>query len=112
MTRPVRACRVDITSDGHYVKALIVEPVAKRLVEKGVLRAYSVGISRPVIERDITGKARGGLIKGGVLIWSSAWWTGRRTVTATSQLVKSAADGTAEYVGKMFGGDDLLAKAA
>ena len=49
------------------MKALIVEPVAKRLVEKGVLRAYSVGISRPVIERDITGKARGGLIKGGVL---------------------------------------------
>lgn len=58
---------VEETSDGHYVKALVVEPTAKKLVKAGVLQAYSVGISRPVVERDITGKARGGIIKGGEL---------------------------------------------
>jgi len=58
---------VEETDDGHYVKALIVEPTAKKLVRTKVLQAYSVGISRPVVERDITGKARGGIIKGGEL---------------------------------------------
>jgi Double zinc ribbon len=102
---------IEFTPDGHYVKALIVEPVAKRLVEKGVLRAYSVGISRPVIERDITGKARGGLIKGGVL--SELSLVDRpANGNCSFQLVKSAADGTAELVGKVFGADDFLAKAA
>jgi len=102
---------VEFTEDGHYVKALIVEPVAKRLVEKGVLRAYSVGISRPVIERDITGKARGGLIKGGVL--SELSLVDRpANGNCSIQLVKSAADGTAELTGKVFGAEDFLAKAA
>jgi len=102
---------VEFTPDGHYVKALIVEPVAKRLVEKGVLRAYSVGISRPVIERDITGKARGGLIKGGVL--SELSLVDRpANGNCSIQLVKSAADGTAELTGKVFGAEDFLAKAA
>src|ERR1700758_2261609 len=55
--------QVDVGTDGHYVKSLIVEPVAKELVRKGVLRAYSVGISRPNIVRDAV--ARGGRIKGG-----------------------------------------------
>ena len=102
---------VEFTPDGHFVKALIVEPVAKRLVEKGVLRAYSVGISRPVIERDITGKARGGLIKGGVL--SELSLVDRpANGNCSFQLVKSADDGSAELTGKVFGAEDVLAKAA
>ena len=102
---------VEFTPDGHYVKALIVEPVAKRLVEKGVLRAYSVGISRPVIERDMTGKARGGLIKGGVL--SELSLVDRpANGNCTLQLIKAAADGSAEYVGKMVGAGGTLTKAA
>jgi ribosomal protein L37AE/L43A len=52
---------------GHWLKALVVEPVAKDLVRHGVLRAFSVGIADPVIERDMTGKAAGGIIKGGTL---------------------------------------------
>ena len=44
-------------SGATWVKSLIIEPVAKKLVAKGALRAYSVGIARPTIERDPTGKA-------------------------------------------------------
>lgn len=51
--------------DGHWLKALVVEPTAKTLVEKKVLTAFSVGIARPVIRRDVTGKARGGIVTGG-----------------------------------------------
>src|SRR6185369_16287368 len=49
--------------DGHWVRSLVVEPTAKRLVEKGVLQAYSVGISSPKIVRDRL--AKGGRIVGG-----------------------------------------------
>ncbi len=58
---------VEETPDGHWVKSLVVEPTAKALVKAGVLQAYSVGIARPQVERDITGKARGGIIRGGEL---------------------------------------------
>jgi hypothetical protein len=59
---------VEIDRDGdgaHWVKSLIVEPTAMKLVRHGVLRAYSVGIARPTIKRDLTGKARGGIVTGG-----------------------------------------------
>lgn len=57
---------VDRDGDGgHWLKALVVEPVAKELVKHGVLRAFSVGISNPIIDRDMTGKAAGGIIRGG-----------------------------------------------
>lgn len=60
------AVELDRDGDGgHWVKSLIVEDTAKKLVKAGVLRAYSVGISRPVIKRDVTGKARGGIVTGG-----------------------------------------------
>lgn len=62
-----RGVSVELDKDGdggHYVKSLIVEDTAKKLVRAGVLRAYSVGIARPLIERDITGKARGGIVRG------------------------------------------------
>ncbi|MFF4403594.1 hypothetical protein [Streptomyces sp. NPDC001404] len=59
-----KGVEIKTSDDGHWVKSLIVEPTAKKLVEKGVLRAYSIGISRPVIEPDITGKAKGGIIRG------------------------------------------------
>lgn len=55
---------LETTDDGHFVKSLVVEDTAKKLVRAGILRAYSVGIAHPVIERDMTGKARGGIIKG------------------------------------------------
>lgn len=60
-----KGLEVETTEDGHFVKSLIVQDDAKKLVRAGVLRAYSVGIAHPVIERDMTGKARGGIIKFG-----------------------------------------------
>jgi hypothetical protein len=54
---------VDKGDGGHWVKALVVEDTAKRLVEKGVLRAFSVGIMLPQIVRDAT--ARAGRVVGG-----------------------------------------------
>lgn len=59
-----KGVELETTPDGHFVKALIVEETAKKLVKHGILQAYSVGIAHPVIERDMTGKARGGIIKG------------------------------------------------
>lgn len=103
-----KGLEVEYGTDGHYVKSLIVEPVAKRLVEKGVLTAYSVGISRPVIEPDVTGRARGGVIKGGQLVELSLV-DRPANKNCGIQLVKSADGGGAEWVGKVWG-DELLTK--
>ena len=75
--------KVEVNRDGdgaHWVKGGVDEPVAQRLVRKGHLQAYSVGIQAPVIERDLTGKAKGGIITGGRslrLPWSTPPRTGR-----------------------------------
>ena len=91
-----------------WVKSLIVEPVAKKLLAAGALRAYSVGIARPTIVRDAV--AKGGRITDGQIVEISLV---DRPANARCgvQLVKSAGDGTPEYVGKVFGGDDAIAKA-
>jgi hypothetical protein len=54
---------LELKSDGAYVTADIVEPTAMRLVEKGALRAFSIGIANPKIVRDLT--APHGRINGG-----------------------------------------------
>lgn len=96
-------------ADGaQWVKSLVVEPVAKRLVEKGVLQAYSVGIARPKIVRDAV--ARGGRIVDGSLVELSLV-DRPANKNCGIQLVKSAADGHPEWVGKVFG-QDALTKAA
>lgn len=100
---------VNTDNDGTtWLKGLVVEPVAKTLVSKGALRAFSVGIARPTIERDVTGKARGGVITSGDLVEVSLV---DRPANARCrfQLVKSAG-GAPEYVGKMFGADDVIQK--
>lgn len=110
--RPVgKGLQVELNRDGdgkHWVKSVIVDPVAARLVEKGVLRAYSVGIARPVIKRDPTGKARGGIITGGSLVELSIV---DRPSNKSSylELAKSDAGCVAEFTGKLFGAD-LLTK--
>jgi len=97
-------------SGATWVKSLIIEPVAKKLVAKGALRAYSVGIARPTIERDPTGKARGGIITAGEVVEISIVDRPANARCGIS-LVKSAQDGTPEYVGEVFGSDDDIAKA-
>ena len=102
---------LEATTDANgatWVKSLVVEPVAKRLVSKGALRAYSVGIARPTISRDAI--AKGGRITDGYLAELSLV---DRPANANCgfQLAKSAGDGTLEYVGKVFGSDDAIAKA-
>jgi hypothetical protein len=51
-----------------WVRSEIVEPTAQLLVRKGVLRAYSIGVRNPVVQRDVTGKASGGVITGGEIV--------------------------------------------
>jgi hypothetical protein len=88
-----------------WVKSLVVEPIAKTLVEKGVLRAYSVGIARPKIMRDST--ARGGRIVDGELVELSLV-DRPANKNCGIQLVKSASDGVPEFVDELFGPDDIL----
>ena len=95
--------------DGHWVKSLVVEPVAKELVRKGVLTAYSVGIARPQIVRDAV--ARGGRIKGGQIVELSLV-DRPANKNCGIELVKTAGDGTPEFTGKVFGAAGLLDKAA
>lgn len=96
-------------SGATWVKSLICEPVAKKLVSKGALRAYSVGIANPTIERDMTGKARGGIIKSGQIVEISLV---DRPANASCgiQLVKSV-DGTPEASGQLFGDENAIIKA-
>jgi predicted RNA-binding Zn-ribbon protein involved in translation (DUF1610 family) len=88
-----------------WVKSLVVEPIAKTLVEKGVLRAYSVGIARPKIMRDSV--ARGGRIVDGELCEISLV-DRPANKNCGIQLVKSASDGAAEYVDELFGPEDVI----
>lgn len=88
-----------------WVKSLVVEPVAKTLVKKGALRAYSVGIARPKIMRDSV--ARGGRIVDGELCEISLVDRPANKNCGVT-IVKSTSDGAAEYVDELFGPDDLV----
>jgi hypothetical protein len=52
--------------DGHYVRALVVDPVSVKKVETGVLKGFSIGIRSPRVVRDE--KAAGGRIVGGTVV--------------------------------------------
>jgi hypothetical protein len=104
--------KVEINRDGdgaHWVKAAVDDPTAKRMVERKHLRAFSVGIARPLIVTDVTGKARGGIIKGGELAEISLVDRPANR-SCYVEIAKAASDGTAEFTGKVFGADDFLAK--
>jgi len=91
-----------------WTRGLVVEPIAKQLVSKGALRSFSVGIARPTIQRDMV--AKGGRITDGELVEVSLV-DRPANARCTFQMVKSASDGTPEYVGEVFGSDDEIAKA-
>jgi hypothetical protein len=109
-----RSLAIEIDKDGdtgHWVKSLVVEPVAKRLVEKGVLTAYSVGIARPVVKRDPTGKARGGIVAGGHLAEISL--VDRPANKACGFILgKSDSNGDLELTGELQADEEFLAKFA
>jgi hypothetical protein len=39
-------------ADGHYISALVVDPVSVKKVETGVLKGFSIGIKNPRVTRD------------------------------------------------------------
>jgi len=46
------AKELNSTSDGHYISALVVDPVSVKKVETGVLKGFSIGIRSPRVVRD------------------------------------------------------------
>jgi hypothetical protein len=102
-----KGLEVEATPEGHFVKSLVVEPVAKELVRKGVLTCYSVGITLPDIVPDPTGKAMNGIIRGrrdGLTKISEISLVDRGSnFNSKFQLVKAAGEsGKPEFVGKML----------
>ena len=52
--------------DGHYIAALVVDPVSVKKVETGVLKGFSIGIKAPRVIRD-TKAANGRIIDGQIV---------------------------------------------
>lgn len=123
--RPVgKGHDVQVTTDGHYVKSLISDPLAKHFIRTGVLNDYSVGISMPHIKfgtdknLDPQGKATGGIITGrpdglSKIAELSVVDRGANFGSRFQMLRKSAGDGDDfGFVGKMVGDPDEIARAA
>ena len=53
-------------ADGHYIRALVVDPNSVKKVESGVLKGFSIGIKSPRIVRD--SKAANGRIVDGSIV--------------------------------------------
>ena len=100
-----KAMGMDIKPDGIYVKALIVEPVAKELVKAGVYQAFSVGISNPKIIRDMD--APGGRVTGGVMSELSIVDRPANSACRFS-LAKRAKDGTVVDSNEMYVGNTVV----
>lgn len=96
------------TQGATWVTSKVFEPVAQKLVSKGALRAYSVGIARPSIVRDAS--APGGRIVGGELVEISLVDRPANKRCGIA-LVKSVAGEGAEYVGEVFGSEEDISKA-
>ena len=60
------AKELDSKEDGHYISALVVDPVSIKKVEAGVLKGFSIGIRSPRIVRD-TKAANGRIIDGQIV---------------------------------------------
>lgn len=60
------ATEYEAKSDGHYIRALVVDPVSVKKVETRVLKGFSIGIRAPRIVRDT--KAANGRIIDGMIV--------------------------------------------
>jgi hypothetical protein len=115
--RPVgKGQQVEITTDGHFVKSLIADPLAKHFIRTGVLNDYSVGIMNPDFRhrdpkldphgkalRIITGRPDGSSRIGEISICDRG-----SNFNSSFRIVKSA-DG---FAGQMVGDEDEIIKAA
>ena len=97
---PMRPVGRGVEVDGHFVKSAVYTKEARRLLREGVLTAYSVGIERPVIRPDP--QAPGGRVVGGRVLELSIV-DEPSNVGCGIQLVKAAADGSPQFIGKAFG---------
>ena len=79
------------------------EPVAVKLLRRQILKDYSIGIANARIRPDPTGRAAGGIIGGGSIIELTLCDVGSNPSCGVT-LVKARRDGSAEFVGKTFGG--------
>jgi hypothetical protein len=96
---PTRPVGKGVEVDGHFVKSMIVDKQARKMLRLGVLTAYSVGIMGPVIKADA--QAPGGRIVGGEIVELSIV-DSPSNVGAGITVLKARADGTPEFVGKSF----------
>ena len=55
-----------LEKDGHYITALVVDPVSAKKVEHGVLKGFSIGIKNPRVIQD--SKAANGRIVDGQIV--------------------------------------------
>ena len=121
--RPVgKGQHVQVTTDGHYVTSLIADPLAKHFIRTGVLNDYSVGITMPDFRYrdqrlDPQGKASRiitGRPDGLSRIAELSVVDRGSNFNSRFQIVrKSAGNGDGdEFVGKMIGDEDEIAKAA
>jgi hypothetical protein len=53
-------------ADGHYIHALVVDPISVKKVDTGVLKGFSIGIKSPRVVRD-TKAANGRIIDGQIV---------------------------------------------
>jgi hypothetical protein len=56
----------ELKSDGHYITALVVDPISAKKVEHGVLKGFSIGIKNPRVIQD--SKAANGRIVDGQIV--------------------------------------------
>jgi hypothetical protein len=100
---------LDIDRDGdgaHWLKALVVEDTAKKLVKKGVLRDFSIGVLDPRVVSDF--KAPQGRICGGSIGEVSLVDRGSNKNSAFT-IAKAVRGGPARLVCKMTGMTPLAA---
>ena len=56
----------EVKEDGHYITALVVDPVSVKKVENGVLKGFSIGIKNPRVTRDKSA-ANGRIVDGQIV---------------------------------------------
>ena len=119
--RPVGSGReVHVTTDGHWVKSRICDPLAKHFIRQGVLNDYSVGISNPDFrygdrKLDPQGKALRvitGRPDGSSRIAELSVVDRGSNFNSAFTIVRKSADGGDGFIGKMIGDESELAKVA